>query len=66
MEWFNGEPVIKKQGQTKHWICPQRGCGGEMIFNGMVWLTVQGGYHHYCDTCNYGAAMREKKYPSST
>jgi len=67
--WFDGDPEISQtpvKTVREQWICPKKGCGGEMIFNGMSWPTSTPGYHHTCNTCEYTTAVRGVRYPRIT
>lgn len=64
--WFRGEPTVTSENVAPvrlRWMCPMPDCGGEMHDTGHVWPTVDPGFHHQCDRCEFTAAIHGKKYP---
>lgn len=65
MTWFTGEPTFQDEPRVpvyRRWVCPQEGCGGEMVFSGASWMTVPPGHQHICDRCGFGAVLKNT-YP---
>lgn len=64
-EWYFGEREIASEAVSpvrEHWKCP-KDCGGEMVFNGISWMTAEPGYHHTCTVCSLTLAIHGAKYP---
>lgn len=65
-EWHHGE-ITKRKVPVRpvrvFWICPEGGCGGEMLPTGMIWPTGDPGYHHKCSKCGICLAVHGGTYP---
>lgn len=65
MSWYSGEVKTRDDGQpvTRHWMCPEEGCEGEMKSTGTMWPTGSPGYHHRCTVCGVGYAIHNQRFP---
>lgn len=66
LAWYSG-PIHKRKVVLRpvreSWVCPDPGCGGEMIYTGGMWPTGDPGYHHQCDKCGLARAIHKEHYP---
>jgi len=65
-DWFQGEVKTTRQAMVPvevRWTCPEPGCGGEMVFNGTVYPTMEPSYGHTCNKCRKILDLMGARYP---